>query len=294
METFKAAVVIARQNLAEWRKNDRILVLLILTAMLICIYIGKLPVYALTHNEKNTLFLMPLLFTEAINANGLLKVLLFFGTILLFCNAPFLDEHKYFLILRSRRSGWWMGEVLYVIAGSFAYVLEIFLISILLALPAASIGQGWGESVMTAFDASLETYLQIFTGISLPPELIMNVTPEIAIWYTFFVSWLVMVLLGLLIYCINLYSGKSWPGVAVAVFLVVLDPVLQYTQTTYNAFDLLLSPVSWSSIENLQKYSGIGMLTVPYVILAGWGLAALLILLIARKSKRMDILLTQL
>lgn len=294
METFKAAVVIARQNLAEWRKNDRILVLLILTAMLICIYIGKLPVYALTHNEKNTLFLMPLLFTEAINANGLLKVLLFFGTILLFCNAPFLDEHKYFLILRSRRSGWWMGEVLYVIAGSFAYVLEIFLISILLALPAASIGQGWGESVMTAFDASLETYLQIFTGISLPPELIMNVTPETAIWYTFFVSWLVMVLLGLLIYCINLYSGKSWPGVAVAVFLVVLDPVLQYTQTTYNAFDLLLSPVSWSSIENLQKYSGIGMLTVPYVILAGWGLAALLILLIARKSKRMDILLTQL
>lgn len=294
METFKAAMVIARQNLAEWRKNDRILVLLVLTALLICIYIGKLPVYAIRHNEKNTLFLMPLLFTEAMNANGLLKVLLFFGTILLFCNAPFLDEHKYFLILRSRRSGWWLGEVLYVIAGSLCYTLEIFLVSILLALPAASIGQGWGESIMTAFDASLETYLQIFTGISLSPELLINTTPETAIVYTFFVVWLVMVVLGLIIYCINLYSGKSWPGVAVAVFLVVLDPVLQYTQTTHNASNLLLSPVSWSSIENLQKYSGIGMLTVPYIVVAGLCLSVLLILLIARKSRRMDILLTQL
>ncbi len=294
METFKAAIVIARQNLAEWKKNDRILVLLILTAMLICIYIGKLPVYAVTHDQKNTLFLMPLLFTEAVNANGLLKVLLFFGTILLFCNAPFVDEHKYFLILRTRRSGWWLGEILYVAAGSFCYTLEIFLISTLLALPSASIGQGWGESILTAFDASVEIYLQVFTGVSLPPELIVNAAPETAVCYTFFAVWLVMILLGLVIYCMNLYSGKNWPGVAVAVFLVVLDPVLQYTQTIYNTYNLLLSPVSWSSMENLQKYSGSGMLTVPYIAAAGLGLAALLILLIARKSKRMDILLTQL
>lgn len=294
METFKAAVVIARQNLAEWRKNDRILVLLILTALLICIYIGKLPIYAIKHNEKNTLFLMPLLFTDGINANGLLKVLLFFGTILLFCNAPFLDEHKYFLILRSRRTGWWLGEVLYVIAGSLFYTLEILLLSLVFALPAASIGQGWGESIMEAFYGSRELYWQMFSGISLSPKLILRVTPETAMIYTFFAVWLVMILLGLLIYCINLYSGKSWPGVAVAVFLVVLDPVLQYTQTAYNTWNLMLSPVSWSSVENLQKYSDSGMLSVPYIVLAGLGLMTLLILLIARKSRRMDILLTQL
>ncbi|MBQ7432882.1 MAG: hypothetical protein IJV50_05405 [Lachnospiraceae bacterium] len=294
MGTFKAAWVIARENLAEWRKNDRILVLLVLSALLICVYIGKLPVYAVVHHQKNTLFLLPLLFADAMNANGLLKVLLFFGTIFLFCNAPFLDEHKYFLILRSHRSGWWLGEVLYVIAGSFCYMLELFVISTLIALPCASIGQGWGESIMTAFDSPPDVYLQIVTGISLPPVLLLNTTPETAIWYTFLVSWLVMVLLGLLIYCINLYSGKSWPGVAVAVFLVLLDPVLRYTQTSYNMFDLLLSPVSWSSIENVQKYSGVGMLTIPYIVAAGLGLSALLIFLIARKSRKMDILLTQL
>lgn len=294
MGTFRAAFVIVRENLAEWRKNDRVLVLFVLAVVLICVYIGKLPIYAVTHQERNTLFLLPLLFTDAMIANGLLKVLLFFGTIFLFCNAPFLDEHKYFLILRSGRSGWWLGEVLYVMAGSFFYMLELFLVSTLIALPCASVGQGWGESIRAAFRGSQEVYMQIFTGVSLPPALIVNTTPELAAWYTFFVSWMVMVWLGLLIYWLNLYSGKTWPGVAVAVFFVLLDPVLRYTQTSYNMYDLLLSPVSWSSIENVQKYSGAGMLTIPYIIVAGVGMIVLLIVLIARKSRRMDILLTQL
>lgn len=291
MGNFKAAAVIVRENLDGWRRNDRVLVVLVLAAVLIGVYMGKLPFYGLSNGTDNTAFLLPLLMTSGFNANGSIKVLLLFGTVLLFCNAPFMDARGYFLLLRSRRRGWWIGEVSYIAAASLLYVGELVLLSTLLALPCASVGQGWGESILNAFYGGVEEHNRVFTGIKLSPDLIMKVSPEMAMLYTFCVLWLVMVLLGLVIYCINLYSERPWPGVAAAVFLIVLDPVLLYTMNQNNAFNLLLSPVSWCSMANLRFCSGMGCLSMPYIAAAGTGLSVLLVWLIARKTERMDILL---
>lgn len=290
MEGYRAAYVIMRQNLAEWRRNDRVLVVLGLAFLLLYIYMGGLPVYALEHGQKNSPFILALAFVGGENANGSLKVLLLFGVVVLFCNAPFLDEQKLFLILRSRRKGWWTGEILYIIIGTAVYMSYLFLILCGIVLPCAGMQVGWGDSIMTAMAGSYEAYSTMFSGIRMPVDLLLRASPESSALYVFLVGWMVMCILGLLIYCVNLYTGKAWTGVALAAFVVVLDPVLLYTQNTYNTYRLLLSPASWISMENLKQYSGHGYLTVPYVAAAGIGTILVLVHLIHMKSRRMDIL----
>ena len=77
-----------------------------------------------------TPFVLPIVFAEAENSNGLLKVLIYLGCVMLFCNAPFLNNQKPYMILRCKRKGWYLGENMYVWLAAFLYMLFISLISL--------------------------------------------------------------------------------------------------------------------------------------------------------------------
>lgn len=52
---------------------------------------------------------------------------------------------------------------------------------------------------------------------------------------------------------------------------------------------MLFSPVNWSSIENLKKYSGEGMLIELYVYSVSLSICILLMMVIKDKTYKMDL-----
>ena len=111
---FKSATIIATLNLLSWKKDYRIWSVGTVIMVLIIRYLIGVPLYALPNGKTSTALLLPVLLADAMNSNGLLKVLIFFGGILLFCDAPFLKDNKWFLIHRAGRRRWWKGECLYI------------------------------------------------------------------------------------------------------------------------------------------------------------------------------------
>ncbi len=106
MERFRAPMAIVRSNLAGWKNNNRMLALAILTIILLGVTLKDAIQYGVVHDKRITIFLLPVLFTQGINSNGSFSVLFFFCSILLFCNAPFMEENKSLLVQRSGRNNW--------------------------------------------------------------------------------------------------------------------------------------------------------------------------------------------
>ena len=287
MKTFDMARIVAKQHFLSWRSNDRILILFGLTALLICFYIGRLPFYGMRTGQDNTLFLLPFLFTISFNANGSLKVLLLFAVILLFSEAPFLNSQKIYLIIRSRRKAWWIGECLYIASASMLYMLFLVLLTMLLALPNAT-WNGWGETILTGVFGSPVSQNAIWYAIYPDARLIIGTEPFPAFLFTFFSGWLFFIWLGLLIDCINLFTGKDWPGVSAAALVVLIDPVLRWFGESVDVL-FLFSPASWITLSTMRSFSGHGVLTTPLVLILLIAEDLILTFLVAHRSRKLDI-----
>ena len=70
---------------------------------------------------------------------------------------------------------------------------------------------------------------------------------------------------------------------------VLADPVVIYFYHEQTSWMMLFSPVNWSSIENLKKYSGEGMLTSVYVYAVSLSICAILMMVIKEKTREMDL-----
>ena len=287
METFRKARVIARHNFISWRQNDRVMTVFGVTALLILVYMGRIPFFGIAQRTDNSLFLLPFLFTIGYNANGSLKVLLLFAVILLFSEAPFLTDHKIYLLIRSKRKAWWMGEVLYIVCASLIYMLFLSAVTTLIALPRSTL-KGWGQTILIGAYGSSETVTHIWRGIFPDPVLIREIRPANAFLYTFFSGWLVFCWLGLFIDCINLFSRKEWLGVSLAVLIVLTDPVLRWFGTDMDKW-FLFSPASWCTMTTLSTYAHRGYLTGPMVFLLLIAEIGLMLILIAKRSQSLDI-----
>ena len=87
----------------------------------------------------------------------------------------------------------------------------------------------------------------------------------------------------------NVVTGKNWPGILAASCLVLADPVIIYFYHEQTSWMMLFSPVNWSSIENLKKYSGEGMLTSVYVYVVSLSICAILMMVIKERTHEMDL-----
>ncbi len=73
-------------------------------------------------------------------------------------------------------------------------------------------------------------------------------------------AWLSFSFLGLLIMALNMGSRPREQGAVAACVLVMADPVVAWIASWGNVYKglFLLSPVSWTSMENLRAVSGAG------------------------------------
>lgn len=177
------------------------------------------------------------------------KLIFTLPVVLLFCSAPFIDRNQTFVFIRTGRVKWLFGQVLYIVIASAVYYLFILVVSILLTVFSGGFSLDWGKTL-----PMLATSQNLGWGGALTVDasymVIAFFTPLQAVWFTFLLSWLGAVFIGLMIFALNLISGTRYIGVLVSSFFVVLSSMV----AKESGWDGLLrfSPMSWITLDKID------------------------------------------
>lgn len=142
MGRFKQIWKVGRYNFSQWRSNPRIFVTFALAFILCFLLSDKAVRFA---RENGTIMQAAEAFVWTFgDANSILLSSLLLA--LLFVDMPFITPGTPFFLMRTRRSVWVMGQVLYILLATFLYLLFILLSTCLICAEKSFIGNKWSET----------------------------------------------------------------------------------------------------------------------------------------------------
>ena len=292
MGTFKVAFGLVRANFTKWKRNARIITVFFLLLVLLVYCFSGIPAYLKENDLTCTPYLMPFAFSTGFNSNGTFKVLFFFITILFYSKAPFLDEQSVFMILRTGRKKWMLGEILYILVTAFILTAILWIVFFILTLPGAEKDpHEWGSLVYRVLSkGSLQSDQAILRGCYVIPGFVVYADPLASSLVTTVFVFLDLVILGLTVHAGNIWFPRKSLGIAMAVILVLIDPVIEALTGKPMKFLQVFSPMSWCGLNLYPSVGGSGILTVNRTIILFVLWISLLLFFIAVKTKRMDIM----
>lgn len=294
MVWFKSVTAVVSINFHRWKRDYRIWLIFAFTAVLIIEYLRGYTGYGMAEGKKVTFCLLPLLYIPTEVAVRAPKMLFHVGFLLLLCDSPFLHPTAPYMILRSGKKKWWMGECLYIISVAFFYMSFIALVSTLVSLPAVTWENDWGQAVTDfvfgsremSTDEILERH---FLSIPTPENTVKFLYPFASEGYTFLTGWGTFTILGLLLYLISILQKNVLVGMGVAGVLIFLDPVLTFLGYPNKYWMQAFSPVCWTSVESLNVSSSKYFISVPFVLIMYPLLILVLLILIGWRSRKVMI-----
>lgn len=274
MKLLRESYAICLQNVRKWQTDYRIWMIAILMTIIVNIYVDDMKKISSFLGTDVPFWIFPFIYSQFHT-----KVIYTLGVVIMFCNAPFIDQNQVFIYTRSGRVKWLCGQILYIFFASALYYIFLFCVTVVCTILVGKPSMEWGTTLhmISASDAALEAGCP-FVAI---PSLILNCfTPLQAVWFTFLTSWCSAVVLGLIIFFCNYVSGTQILGVLIASVMVILSVAVRGTHL------VKFSPVSWNTVDNID----VGGMTVypsfTYCMCVYTGLIVLLtagILAVGRK-----------
>lgn len=102
----------------------------------------------------------PYLFAIFMN-DPIFPIIILLGYILIICDAPFITNGYLFLVARSGKVCWIIGEVVYMLTNAVTYTLVVFLMTIINILPHIEFGTDWGKAILTIARTDATQYFDI-------------------------------------------------------------------------------------------------------------------------------------
>lgn len=221
--------------------------------------------YAIRQGLGVSLWYYPFLFSTFICA-----LMLYFGVVLLFCNAPFVDAQQLFVILRSGKKTWFRGQILFIILSSILYFTYIWVVSIVLFLPHLGMTGDWGSVL---WEMAAMPSLSEGGGFLITERTLYMFSPLQGCLLVWVLNVLVGCFLGFLIFYINLYKSRTYGSVAALLVIFVCNAV--YYIGSYANVLVYFSPVNWTDLyvyarnqNALSPYYTVGALLVLDMVLA--------------------------
>lgn len=269
------------QNFRKWPTNPRLYVLGLLLIAFQTSYVLPISQFSRAVYVPATPWIFPFL-----TSDPTLLLMLMLGIVMLFCDAPFIDAHQPYLIIRAGKRNWLLGQIGYIMLASALYFFFIIMVSVLLLLPNLTFSFEWGKILGTLALTDAGTQFKSILPISYSLQL--NYTPVEAMAYNFLMNWLVGTFLGLLIFVLNMRFRREI-GVIISTFLVFLQ---FFYFSTRNLPMFCLSPVSWASLINLDITHTSALPSITYAVSVLIGLNLILIFLahIIAHKKDIDVL----
>lgn len=234
-------------NIKKWFTNPRIYILgLIMGLVLICYSYDYYKVSSEIGYGVNILGLFVSVYG---GAPGFTRIMTLFGSVLLFCDAPFMDENQQFVYLRLGRKRWVAGTIIYVFVASFIYTLYLILALALGVLPNIGISAEWGELFeVTSINSGV-------TKAGITQKVLMDYSVLTSFLYMFDAVFLSCVIIGLVMYIVALFAKKG-ECILVGCGIIIIEGVgLYFTENISNIL-FHVSPLSLMQIWCLDDGSG--------------------------------------
>lgn len=260
MINFSASLQMCMNNIRKWSANPRIPLIAFLIAIFIKTYTDPVGRMVVSTGVAVTPFLFPFIMSGWYS-----MILLMLGIVLLFCDAPFIDEHQPYQIMRSNRKTWLTGQILYVIVGSALYFAFVIFVSSIFFVPKISFVDEWGKVWTTL--ARTNAASQYGLSFSVPYSIISSYHPLNALGLSFLMSWLVGSFLGLLLFVLNRFVNRAF-GAFLCVAVVVFACFVNFGDVRMAYY----SPITWTSLYIMDPY---GLTRAPTTT---YGLTTILIL----------------
>lgn len=245
MKLLKSSFAVCAQNLRKWQTDQRVWVIYVLLAIMVWIYVDDMRKLSSELGGDMPIWIFPFIYQQFHT-----KLIYTLPLVLLFCNAPFTDQNQVFVYMRTGRAKWLCGQVLYIITASafyYFFILAVSLFSTLISGGSGSLNE-WGATLKTLANSNAAMYFQ-HPFVEVSYTVVKFFTPLQAVWFTFLLSWINAVNIGLIIFLFNLASGSRFLGVllssAVIVFSAVTDDYALPNALPY-------SPVSWITLNNID------------------------------------------
>lgn len=261
MRLLKNSWFVCCQNFRKWRHDYRIILAAILILIEVNYFSGSLGTICSSLGLKMSPWLFPFLFTAQWSS-----IVFFLPLLFIFCNAPFIDANQPYSIIRTGRTAWSIGQVIYVALTTAIYLLFIIFASIILHIGHLEFTSGWGKLFTSLGNLTFHSDIQI--NIFIPTRIINYFSPFQAMWFTFLFLWFSGMFIGLLVYFFNSLTNTRIVGMGIASAFLVFDSFLSQTFITLDLTYFLyhFSPVTWSHLNLIEIDYGTTQPTFPYVM----------------------------
>ena len=247
MRSVKSILSVCAQNFRKWQTDYRVWIIFLLMTIMTFSYSDDMSKLSVTLGTPVPFWTFPFLYSQFYT-----KLVFTVPIVFLFCNAPFTDKNQIFTIVRAGRIKWLCGQILYIVLASAVYYLFLFLVSILPAVFSGGITLEWGKTLTTLAAYPSVTLKSGTIFLEADFNVITYFQPLQAVWFTFLMSWISAVILGLIIFLCNITTGAKSLGIIVSTALIAETYVIK--NSIGNNFRSLIyfSPVSWNTLDNID------------------------------------------
>lgn len=184
---------------------------------------------------------------------------------ILYSEAPFSDHHAPFMIIRTGRRNWVIGQILYVLLSSLVYTLVAVLLSFVVLLPNVELNFDWGRVIWTMVqNPNLLDELGV-RDITWPDlDVVRAISGQKALLLSILFYWLVTVFLGMIMLFFNVISKKGVGLVLAGVFIGLSYFSASFGALVFGSAIKWFSPVCWRYIGNLGLNSNSNLPPVWY------------------------------
>jgi len=211
MSDIKQILRVCKIQMKGWLSNPRIYIAFFIGIVLSVMDASRYYDYTVYYGAPMNI-LEPYIFTTSSQFS---TVLLALGMALLLSDAPFADQSTTYSIYRTGRNNWVLGKVLYVVASAALYNLAVFLSGALYVLNNAFFSDFWSEPLYVLAVKPPAYVATRFSGLGFPfPNLLSSMPPVTAALQAFLLAVLYSCVLGLILFLVNLNSGRIWGFVA--------------------------------------------------------------------------------
>lgn len=244
MKLLKTVFGVGFQNFRKWKTDYRIWVIAALLIIMVQIYVDDMRKVAESIQTEIPIWIFPFLYSQFHT-----KLIFTLPLILMFCNAPFIDDNQVFVYTRTGRGKWLWGQVIYVIAASAIYYIFLLAVSLLSTVFIGDVSMEWGKTLHAAAASSRIARAVGSNFIDISQIILDFFTPVQAVWFTFLMSWLCGILLGLIIFLCNMIFKTRFVGTLISSALVVETVLIE---NGYFGQIIPYSPVSWTTLDNID------------------------------------------
>lgn len=279
------ALKCCKLNLLQWRLHPKyILCLTFLVLNMWQLLHGFIP-YAQAVGDTLSPWILPLL--PGHSSSYAFTMLAF---VLLISDAPFRNAQQRFIIQRTGKLQWVLGQILYLFVLSVVFTLVLFVISWAVLLPVLEWQTDWGVVIETACrypDAYATAGL--FPPVTCSLDIMLGCTGLEATLWTMAIQILVCFFLGLLVLSCNLYTNRS-VGTALATAFVFLSFFVRSVSSQAEYFRYLswVSPLSWPD-RSLMGFTNMYLPPYSYGVYMPLILCTVLIVLVVTTIHRKDV-----